>query len=87
MKTGVIIYVTGERDCVRIPEDKVNLLNSQGLRADRWEIITRDTGHADIHYAWWRLIACGMQQVLCMMAEVDNNGEMQLTGRQMRLCG
>ncbi len=58
-----------------------------GVKADRWEIITHDTGHADIHDAWWHLLAQGMQQVFCMLAEVDGNGDIQLTGRQMRLCG
>jgi len=60
---------------------------SFGIQADRWEIITRSTGPADIHDAWWRLLTKGMQQVLCLLAEVDSNGEIRLTGRQMRLCG
>ena len=87
MKTGAIIYVAGEKDRVEIPEDKGMLLKQHGIQADRWEVITHDTGPADIHHAWWRLLTQGMQQVLCMMAEVDANGEVQLTGRQMRLCG
>lgn len=87
MKTGAIIYVTGEGDCTRFTEERTTFLNTYGVKADRLEIITRNTGHADIHDAWWRLMAQGMQQVFCMMAKVDNNGEIQLTGRQMRLCG
>jgi len=87
MKTGAIIYVIGKGDCTGVTEEKVTFLNRYGVKADRLEIITRDTGHADIHDAWWRLMAQGMQEVLCMMARVDNNGELQLTGRQMRLCG
>lgn len=87
MKTGAIIYVTGEKECNGIPQDKEMLLKQHGVQADRLEIITHDTGPADIHDAWWRMLTKGMQQVLCLLAEVDNNGEMQLTGRQMRLCG
>jgi len=87
MKTGAIIYVTGEGDCTGVTEEEVTFLNRYGVKVDRLEIITRDTGHADIHDTWWRLMAQGMQEVLCMMARVDNNGELQLTGRQMRLCG
>jgi len=87
MKTGAIIYVAGERDCVGIGEDKGMLLKKHGIQADRWEIITRSTGPADIHDAWWRLLTKGMHQVLCLLAEVDSNGEIRLTGRQMRLCG
>ena len=87
MKTGAIIYVTGESDCTRISEDQGTFMKKFGLKADRWEIITHDTGHADIHDAWWSLLTQGMQQVICMLAEVDKNGEMQPTGRKMRLCG
>jgi hypothetical protein len=87
MKTGVIIYVAGDRDNVGVPKDKASFLRDHGFNADRWEIITRSTGPADIHDAWWRLLTKGMQQVHCLMAEVDTNGEMRLTGRQMRLCG
>ena len=87
MKTGAIIYVAGEGDCTGIPKDPGTFLIKFGLKADRWEIITHDTGHADIHDAWWSLLTQGMQQVICMLAKVDQNGEVQPTGRQMRLCG
>ena len=87
MKTGAIIYVAGESDCIAIPKNKGRLLKNHGIQADRWEIITRNTGPADIHDAWWHLLTQGMQEVLCLLAKVDNNGKIQLTGRQMRLCG
>ena len=87
MKTGAIIYMTGETDCLEIPDGKGILLKKLGVHADRCEIITRNTGPADIHEAWWYLLSKGMQEVVCMMAEMDNNGDIQLTGRQMRLCG
>ena len=87
MKTGAIIYVAGERDGDGLPEDKGMLLREHGVQADRWEMITRSTGPADIHDAWWRLLTKGMQEVICLMAVVDTNGALQLTGRRMRLCG
>ena len=87
MKTGAIIYVAGDEPRVGFRIDAEDHLRRFGIKADRWEVITRDTGHFDIHDAWWRLIAGGMQRVLCMMAEADNDGELRLTGRQMRLCG
>ena len=52
MKTGAIIYVAGEGDCTGIPKDPGTFMKKFGLKADRWEIITHDTGHADIHDAW-----------------------------------
>lgn len=87
MKTGAIIYVAGENDCAGIPEDQGTIMKKFGLKADRWEIITHDTGPADIHDAWWRLLTQGMQRVICILAVVDENSEVQSTGRQMRLCG
>jgi len=83
MKTGVIIYVAGGGS----NQNPRDLIRNSGINADRLEIITRTSGHYDIHDAWWHLLAKGMQRVLCLMAEVDNNGGLRLTGRQMRLCG
>ena len=55
MKTGLIVYVTGD-----IPQgwneerEKRILLNT--MEADALEIITRETGHYDISDAWLSLI-------------------------------
>lgn len=87
MKTGTIIYVAGEepRQGIRINTDE--LTRRYRIQSDRFEVITRETGHFDIQDAWRALITEGMQQVLCLMAVVDDEGELQLTGRQLRLCG
>ena len=87
MKTGAIIYVAGGEPGVGLADDPGRLLRNHGVAADRCDIITRENGHFDIHDAWWQLMAKGMQQVLCIAAEVDRNGNIRLTGRQMRLCG
>ena len=87
MKTGAIIYVAGDSECERHPSEYGILLEKFGVKADRLEIITRNTGHFDIHDAWWSMLTHGMQQVICMLAEVNSNDEIEITGRQMRLCG
>lgn len=87
MKTGTIIYVAGNSTLEWLTSDLKELVCKSGIKADRLEIITRTSGNYDIHDAWWRLVAKGMQLVLCLLAEVDDRGELRLTGRQMRLCG
>ena len=87
MKTGAIIYVAGDEPMEGLKHNPKELVWKSGIKADRLEVITQTPGHFDIHDAWWHLIAKGMQLVLCMMAEVDDDGELRLTGRQIRLCG
>jgi hypothetical protein len=87
MRTGAIIYVAGDEPEQGFTQNPNDVVRDFGIEADRLEIVTRTSGHFDIHDAWWRLIVEGMQRVLCLIAEVDNNGALRLTGRQMRLCG
>ena len=87
MKTGIIIYVAGIEPKEELHHNPKDLARKSGIRADRLEVITRSSGHFDIHDAWWQLITKGMQRILCLMAEVNDDGHLRLTGRQMRLCG
>ena len=87
MKTGTIIYVAGEEPQQGTLINTDELVSRCGIQSDRFEVITRETGHFDIHDAWRALITKGMQQVLCLVAVVDDEGKLQLTGRQLRLCG
>ena len=57
------------------------------IRADRVEVVSYTTGHFDVMDAWWLLITKGMKKIVCMFAEVTNNSELRLTGRELRLCG
>jgi len=86
MKTGVIVYVTGEapftNDC-----DPSRLADQLNLDADRVEIISYDTGHFDISDAWFDLTVKGMQHIVCKIAEFTGLGEIRLTGRELILCG
>jgi hypothetical protein len=86
MKKGIILYIAGDK-----PEgqnfDPRQMIARLNLAADRIEIVSRHTGHFDISDAWWRLIAKGMHQIWCVMAEFAPSGELSLTGRSLRLCG
>jgi hypothetical protein len=87
MKTGAIIYVAGDEPQTGFETSPGEHLKQMGVIADQWELVTHNSGHFDIHDAWYRLMTRGMQQVLCMAAEVNPDGGLRLTGRQMRLCG
>jgi hypothetical protein len=87
MKTGIIIYVAGIELKGGLQHNPKDLAKKFGIEADRYELITKTSGHFDIHDAWWQMIAKGMHRVLCVMAEIGNDGDLRLTGRQMRLCG
>ena len=63
MKTGLIIYVVGN--------DAANFINDVTLQgqipawADIVEIAIQNNGHYDIHDAWLKLMARGMQRIIC----------------------
>ena len=86
MKAGIIIYATGnpppdwmEGDCGVIGD----LANKPGMV----KIITRTSGHFDVHDAWFELISKGMAHIICKLAAFNDLGQMELTGKEMRLCG
>ncbi len=84
MKTGVIVYVTGNESPAADTEAAVKNLN---IDADRLEIVSDKSGHFDIADAWWTLTVKGMQRIFCMIAEYSTPKELKLTGRSLRLCG
>ena len=85
MKTGLIIYVVGN-DTANFIND-VTLQGSIPAWADIVEIVAQNNGHYDIHEAWWKLIARGMQRIICKIAEITDSGKIILTQRELRLCG
>ena len=76
MKTGLIIYVVGN--------DTANFINDVTLQgqipawADIVEIVAQNNGHYDIHDAWWKLIARGIQRIICKIAEITDSGKIIL---------
>ena len=86
MKTGVIVYVVGGERLYDNLDMEV-IVKRLDLKADKVEIVSANSNHFDVMDAWWLLMAKGMKRVVCMLAEVVNNSELKLTGRELRLYG
>jgi hypothetical protein len=86
MKKGVIIYVVGEESGLS-SEDLAQWVATAGIDADKVEIVSKYSGHFDVHDAWWALVAKGISHISCVMAEFIGTEGLRLTGREMRLCG
>jgi hypothetical protein len=86
MKSGVIVYVAGSapEDWTEDDEAKIRSLVTD---ADLVEIITTRSGHFDVLDAWRDLLSRGMSLVTCKMAAFTETGEVEFTGKNLRLCG
>ena len=86
MKTGVIVYVTGN-----VPDkwddDLGKIIQCLGIQVDRIEVVVSKFRSYDIHDAWWRLISKGVQSISCKLAVFDSSEGLKLTGKELRLCG
>ena len=51
------------------------------------EIITTQTGHVDIADAWRALLLRGMSYITCKMAVFNESGDIEVTDKELRLCG
>jgi len=86
MKTGIIIYITGGGG-TQEGFDIQQAVSKLDIKADRVETVFGRSADFDVVDAWWRLTTKGMQKIVCMLAEVTDNLELRLTGRELRLCG
>ena len=86
MKSGVIIYVAGNAPQGWSEGDETRIRSTES-QADLIEIITTKTGHFDVLDAWRALLSKGMSLVTCKMAVFSESGEIEFTGRELRLCG
>lgn len=85
MKTGLILYITGDDQGRRI--DKTALLKQMSVPVERLEIVSQSHGHYDIDDAWWTLTVRGMHRVICKIARINSAGDIRWTGQELRLCG
>ena len=85
MKTGLILYITGDDQGRKI--DKAGVLKQMSVSAERVEIVSQNHGHYDIDDAWWALTVRGMHRIICKTARINNAGEIRWTGQELRLCG
>jgi len=86
MKTEVILYVVG-RESLNDTIDFEEAGKQIDIKADRVEVVSSMDGNFDVMDAWWLLTVKGMKLIVCMIAEVVDNLELRLTGRELRLCG
>jgi len=86
VKRGMIIYAAGEAPA-SWTENKERLVKRSVVEAEAVEIITSRTGHYDVMDAWWSLHAKGMAHIECKLAMFAEDGELNDTGRILRLCG
>lgn len=85
MKTGVILYITGDHSGCDM--ETIIEAGRERFSADRVEIISASWGHCDIDYAWWALIVRGMHRVICSIVEVNDGGLARFSDRSLQLCG
>ena len=86
MKTGLILYVVGDEPAVFDTAFEAEHAR-QVLGVDQVEIVAKTSGHFDLHDAWWRLTARGMNQVRCLTAEFRKDAGLMPLARELRLCG
>jgi len=86
MKTGVIVYIASN-DLPNDTVDQKTAVSNLNIEADRVEFISATSGHFDISDAWWSLTIKGMQRIICKLAKFSKIGDLQLTGRELKLYG
>jgi len=87
MKTGVIVYVLGKNEYKFTEDNLWKLSNNLNLKADKIEVVMSGDNKFDIMDAWWKLTAKGMNEIVCVLAEMTNDTQLRLTGKELRLCG
>ncbi|MGD9505239.1 MAG: hypothetical protein AB7W37_10010 [Syntrophobacteraceae bacterium] len=88
MKKGVILYVTGEKEGTPMQQELSKADCAAAFDALGAEAVCVATSEDEIAYSWWRLVAKGMHQVVCMTAAFDPiMGSCEPKGVPFRLCG
>ena len=86
MKTGTILYITGNEP-VNTNLTKTGIFNQLKIKSDYMEFVSDKSGHADIHDAWFSLTVRGMHLINCRIATFNSYGKLELSSREMRLKG
>ena len=84
MKTGVIVYVVGNRDAETHFDEK-QALGTLGMKADRVEFVFSGQSEDDLAYSWWNMTRKGMSRILCMAGELIAPSNIRLFGHEMQL--
>ena len=86
MKTGMIIYVSGETQ-QEGSFDMETKVGNLAIDADMVTVVSRTAGHFNVPDAWRFLFVKGMQRIMCTIAECTPSGDLHLTNRMVRLQG
>ncbi len=86
MKTGIILYLTGDS---RLEEgiEAEKLAKDLGIEGDKIELVSKNNGYEDVIDAWWILLTRGMKRVLCFMVSSIDGRHFKLVSQPLRLCG
>lgn len=85
MKTGIIVYVSGNDDR---NFDETEAAKHLGIHADKVEFVFSGQENCfDLWDAWRLMTVKGMKRIVCMAAETVGSSRIRLTGRELQLCG
>jgi hypothetical protein len=82
MKTGIIFYITGEKD----PEQEINQ-NSVKNALPSADLYRFADNEEEIVNYWWELTAKGMHRILCQIAQLERDNNIRITQKSLRLSG
>ncbi len=82
MKTGIIFYLDGGESIEQ--EIHPDSLKENLPVADVYRFA--ETENEVVNY-WWELTALGMHRILCQLAQVDEDSNLLIKERCLRLCG
>jgi len=82
MKTGIIFYITGEKD----PGQEIDQASVENAlpTADLYRFA--DSEDEIVNY-WWELTAKGMHRILCQLGQLDGDNNVRITQKSLRLSG
>ena len=82
MKTGMIFYITGNKDVQE--ELELEHFKSQLPSADLYRFAASER---EVVYYWWELTVRGMHRIFCGIVQADERMNMHISERTLRLCG
>lgn len=86
MKTGVIVYVLGNASMAEGFDEKA-AIEGLDVPADQVAFVFSGEKNDDIAYPWWDMTRKGISRIICMAGVLNPPSRIQLTGKQLQLCG
>lgn len=83
MKTGIIVYVSGEYK----PTENIHLEDLQSKIDQKADKLNLVASMEELHQNWLEFTRQGMKRIVCLIAEAEDEFHLRLTGQELRLCG